>query len=417
MSIKLKYDCYPYVKTMKMINSELTYTDFSRFTFEEFLQNDFFLSSMKCPTEETQRFWSGFEEGNPSNREDFIAAKEYIKTLAVSNNDFLSEKETDDLWNSIQIANQKAGNTKRKNYILMGISVAASIAILVGCFIFLKSYSTVFAPDIAEFAVQAKADLPVTEETLLILAEDNVVSLKEKESEITYDSVEIKANKESIVKEKLAAYNQLIIPRGKRSVLTFADGSKIWVNAGTRVVYPVEFEKDKREIYVDGEIYIEVARDENRPFYVRTKDMNVRVLGTKFNVTAYESESIRSVVLAQGCVQVETARTPKAILAPNQMFSVAEGKENITQVDVEQMISWINGLYCFQSADLGIVLKRLSTYYGVNVEFDPALSKIKCSGKIDLKDNFETVINGLTFVAPISYAYDEQYKTYRVVKK
>ena len=99
------------------------------------------------------------------------------------------------------------------------------------------------------------------------------------------------------------------------------------------------------------------------------------------------------------------------------MFSSADGQENISQVDVEQAISWINGLYCFQSADLGIVLQRLSTYYGVNVEFDPALSKIKCSGKIDLKDNFETVINGLTFVAPISYAYDEQYKTYRVVKK
>ena len=72
--------------------------------------------------------------------------------------------------------------------------------------------------------------------------------------------------------------------------------------------------------------------------------MNVRVLGTKFNVTAYESEAIRSVVLTQGCVQVETARTPKAILAPNQMFSSADGKENISQVDVEQAISWINGL-------------------------------------------------------------------------
>lgn len=113
-------------------------------------------------------------------------------------------------------------------------------------------------------------------------------------------------------------------------VLTFSDGSKVWVNAGTRVIYPTEFEKDKREIYVDGEIYIEVARDEERPFYVRTKDMNVRVLGTKFNVTAYESEPIRSVVLAQGCVQVETTQTPKAILAPNQMFSSVEGKENIS---------------------------------------------------------------------------------------
>ena len=352
-----------------------------------------------------------------TNIDEYIAAKRYLEVFSKEKEEVLSNEETDDLWTRIQATNINKEKAKRKNYFLIGLSSAASVAILVGCFFLLKSYSSVLDPDIATFAVNTKADLPLTEETLLILAEDNVVSLKEKETEITYNSVEIKTNQESIQKEKSAAYNQLVIPRGKRSVLTFADGSKVWVNAGTRVIYPVEFEKDKREIYVDGEIYIEVARDENRPFYVRTKDMNVRVLGTKFNVTAYESEAIRSVVLAQGCVQVETARTPKAILAPNQMFSSADGKENISQVDVEQAISWINGLYCFQSADLGIVLQRLSTYYGVNVEFDPALSKIKCSGKIDLKDNFETVINGLTFVAPISYAYDEQYKTYRVVKK
>lgn len=417
MSIKVNLNCYPYVKTMKTMNSELKHIDFSLYTFEEFLQNDFFISSMKYPTEETREFWSDFEQANPSNIKEFIAAKECMKAISVADDDFLSNRETDDLWTRIQATNLNKEKAKRKNYFLIGLSAAASVAILVGCFFFLKNYPSVLTPDIATFAVQAKAELPETEEALLILAEDNIVNLKERESEITYDSVEIKTNQESILKEKVATYNQLVIPRGKRSVLTFADGSKVWVNAGTRVVYPVEFEKDKREIYVDGEIYIEVARDENRPFYVRTKDMNVRVLGTKFNVTAYESETIRSVVLAQGCVQVETAQTPKAILAPNQMFSSAEGKENITQVDVEQAISWINGLYCFQSADLGIVLKRLSTYYGINVDFDPALSKIKCSGKIDLKDKFETVMNGLTFVAPISYAYDEQYKTYRVVKK
>lgn len=381
-----------------MINSELKHTDFSRYTFEEFLQNDFFISSVKYPTEEIQEFWDRFEKSTPSNIDDYFAAREYIETISTSEGDLLSDQELGELWADIQTTNIKNDKIKHKNFFLIGLTAAASVAILVGSFFLLKNYQAVLAPDIATFAVQTKTELPATEETLLILAEDKVVSLKEKETTITYDSVAIKANEENISKKELAVYNQLVIPRGKRSVLTFSDGSKVWVNAGTRVIYPTEFEKDKREIYVDGEIYIEVARDEERPFYVRTKDMNVRVL-------------------AQGCVQVETTQTPKAILAPNQMFSSVEGKENISQVDVEQMISWVNGLYCFNSADLGIVLKRLSTYYGINVEFDSALSKIKCSGKIDLKDNFETVINGLTFVAPISYAYDGQYKTYRVVKK
>ena len=417
MSIKSKYHCYLHEKAMKMMNSELKHTDYSKYTFEEFLQDEFFISSVKHPTEETQCLWSTFEQSNPDNLDEFKAARDFLRA-ASTHTIAMPEQETSDLWNRIQLANASLGKVKRRrSYYLIGLSVAASVAILLGSFFALKNNPINHASDIATFAVQSKAELPTAEETLLILSGSKVVSLKEKESNITYDSTAITADREEISKDKSAAYNQLVIPHGKRSVLTFSDGSKVWANAGTRVIYPVEFEKDKREIYVDGEIYIEVTKDENRPFYVRTKDMNVRVLGTKFNVTAYESESVRNVVLAQGSVQVETSSTPKALLSPNQMFTSAGGKENIEQVDVDLYTSWIHGIYSFNSTDLGIILKRLSTYYGKNVEFDIALSKIKCSGKIDLKDNIETVLNGLSFVAPISINYDERNMTYHVVKQ
>lgn len=400
-----------------MIESEKRHNNYSTYTFEEFLQDDFFISSIKNPNERTREFWGCFEKSVPSNLNKYFAAQEFLKTMSIPEKELLSDDELGTLWKRIQVTNRDKTRIRRKTYYLVGLTAAASVAILIGCFFLLNNSHVVMPSDIEAFANQTKTELPTTGETLLILAKNKIVSLKEKETTITYDSAEIKTNEENISKKELATYNQLIIPHGKRSVLTFADGSKVWVNAGTRIIYPTEFEKNKREIYVDGEIYIEVAKDKNRPFYVRTKEMNVRVLGTKFNVTAYESESIHSVVLAEGSVQVETAQTPKAVLVPNQMFSSVEGKDQISQVNVEQMISWVNGIYCFNSADLGLVLKRLSTYYGTNVKFDSALSKIKCSGKIDLKDNFETVINGLTFVAPISYAYDEQCKTYRIVKK
>ncbi len=400
-----------------MIESEKRHNNYSTYTFEEFLQDDFFISSIKNPNERTREFWGRFEKSVPSNLNKYFAAQEFLKTMSIPEKELLSDDELGTLWKRIQVTNRDKTRIRRKTYYLVGLTAAASVAILIGCFFLLNNSHVVMPSDIEAFANQTKTELPTTGETLLILAKNKIVSLKEKETTITYDSAEIKTNEENISKKELATYNQLIIPHGKRSVLTFADGSKVWVNAGTRIIYPTEFEKNKREIYVDGEIYIEVAKDKNRPFYVRTKEMNVRVLGTKFNVTAYESESIHSVVLAEGSVQVETAQTPKAVLVPNQMFSSVEGKDQISQVNVEQMISWVNGIYCFNSADLGLVLKRLSTYYGTNVKFDSALSKIKCSGKIDLKDNFETVINGLTFVAPISYAYDEQCKTYRIVKK
>lgn len=98
------------------------------------------------------------------------------------------------------------------------------------------------------------------------------------------------------------------------------------------------------------------------------------------------------------------------------MFSVTDGYGEVDYVDVDQYTSWIHGLYRFNSAPLSHVLNRLSIYYGINIESDPSFSQIKCSGKIDLKDNFETVLNGLTFVAPIKYTYDEQKATYQILK-
>ena len=258
-----------------------------------------------------------------------------------------------------------------KTFFLIGLTAAASVAILVGSFFLLKNYQAVLAPDIATFAVQTKTELPATEETLLILAEDKVVSLKEKETTITYDSVAIKANEENISKKELAVYNQLVIPRGKRSVLTFSDGSKVWVNAGTRVIYPTEFEKDKREIYVDGEIYIEVARDEERPFYVRTKDMNVRVLGTKFNVRSYTTED-RHVTLVQGKVQVtNTNSLTSVVLQPGQDLTYTEtGEEKISRVNIATYTAWTEGMFYFEDSSLEEIMSSLGRWYNVNVDFE-----------------------------------------------
>ncbi|NDV63716.1 FecR family protein [Bacteroides sp. 224] len=397
------------------MNLKATNTDFTLYTFEDFLQNDFFISSMKHPTEETINFWKQFELSAPSNINEFTAAKEYLAALSVSE-DTLSDNEMTGLWARIDTTNAHTAGSKRRKLRYIGWSAAASILLILGSFLLIENYGKHGTPDITNFAMQTKIDLPETTETLLILSEEKTVSINKKESEITYNKQDIKADEESIVKEKTATYNQLVIPRGKRSVLTFSDGSKVWINSGTRVIYPAEFEDKKREIYVDGEIYIEVAKDENRPFYVRTKEMNVRVLGTKFNVTAYEADSAYSVVLVEGSVQVESEHSPKTILSPNQMFSMVNGSVETDYVDVDQYTSWIYGLYRFKSAPLSHVLNRLSIYYGINIESEPSFSQIKCSGKIDLKDDFEVVLNGLTFVAPIKYTYDEQKATYQIVK-
>ena len=197
----------------------------------------------------------------------------------------------------------------------------------------------------------------------------------------------------------------MIIPYGKRSTITFSDGTKAWVNSGTRLVYPVEFKKEQREVFVVGEIYIEVAEDKARPFIVKTSDIEVKVLGTKFNVSAYESDKTKNVVLVSGSVKVSAKSSNKddVLLSPNQMYSVTNGVAGVKNVDVNKYIMWIDGLYYFESAKLGDILNRLSRYYGKIIIYDNTVAELRCTGKLDMKDEMQEILQGLTHTVPISY--------------
>lgn len=397
---------------MKDIN--IKYNQYTSFSTEDFLQDDFFISSMAKPTEESENVWKSFVSSNPQNLNDFLAAKAYIQKMPQSN-DSLNEDEISELWGRIEKDTIKKGRDHK--FVYYASSIAAAVLILVGFFAYyVQSDKSNEADNILAFVQQHKLSLPKTNDALLILSKNNILRIKQQESHIAYNKANVKTDKECIAGSKLSAYNQLIIPRGKRSMLTLCDGSKIWVNSGSRLVYPTKFEKDKREIYVDGEIYIEVTKDSKRPFYVRTKYMNVRVLGTKFNITAYETEQSQRVVLVEGRVQI-SRRTSRAILRPNQMYYANQGKEVVENTDTYPYTSWVNGIYCFDNENLSGILNRLSTYYAVNVKCDPEICKLMGSGKIDLKDNFENVLQGLSFVIPIRYQYNTITKTYIIERK
>lgn len=117
--------------------------------------------------------------------------------------------------------------------------------------------------------------------------------------------VQVNSNKlvEDDIKEE---YNQIIVPKGKRSQIVLADNSKIWINSGSKVIYPRAFEGKYREIYVEGEVYLNVTHDTSKPFIVNTSGFEVRVLGTSFNISAYKNQEKAAVVLVEGSVNVKT---------------------------------------------------------------------------------------------------------------
>ena len=375
-----------------------TYSDLS---FEEFLLDDFFVRSNLYPTEESDIFWKKFEQENEGNLDDYAMAKRSIHDL---NKDVLDDRSVAKMWDNIQTAIKPSRSIW---YYRIGWVAAASIAVLLMLRIF--SYQRDHAPhqpDIMAFAINSTTSTDATT-AQLILSDNQVVSLPEQESVVVYDSASIKVTSREIAKHETAAFHQLMVPKGKRLFLTLSDGTKIWVNAGTRLIYPAEFEQKKREIYVDGEIYLHVAHRNDQPFVVRTNDMDVQVLGTEFNVEAYGADMQRRVVLKSGAVQIHSGKNRNTVLQPDEMFEKTGDSEAVTQVDVTKYISWMDGVYIYNNESLGVILKRLSRHYGLEIKVDEAAAGLRCSGKLDLKENPEDVFNIITFVAPVHYIYQD----------
>lgn len=216
----------------------------------------------------------------------------------------------------------------------------------------------------------------------------------------------LQVNKENVTKEAPVEnkenINHIIVPKGKRATITFSDGTSMYINSGSHVIYPTDFGKDKREILVEGEVYLEVAKDPKRPFFVKTKDFDVKVLGTTFNVSAYKDDELASVVLVEGKVEVDN-NNQKTTISPNEKIAIIKGESTVSTVDVSEYISWKDYTMLFAEHRAGDVFKRLSRYYGVHIEYEQSIASYPVSGKLDLKDGIINCLDILTDLLDIKY--------------
>ncbi|NDV47396.1 DUF4974 domain-containing protein [Paludibacter sp. 221] len=192
-----------------------------------------------------------------------------------------------------------------------------------------------------------------------------------------------------------ADYITVVVPRGKRATVVLSDGTVAWINSGSKLTYPKEFGKRTRSVSLDGEMYIEVARDEKRPFHVYTDDMNINVLGTKFNLSAYREENVSSVILLEGSVEVEKADLSDK-LVPGQGFFDESGLVYIKQVDTYPYVCWKDGKMKLVDEPFDALLRKLSRYYGVEINADLSLNTLRFEGNLNLKDSIEDVLNILS---------------------
>lgn len=386
--------------------------DYTKYRSEELLEDDFFVQSNLSPSLETIHFWkkqiaSGLDE------HEYQLAVFFLNSVRVKKSQ-MSEERQGELWENIMQLNKKQELIRNRRFRAFMYSVAC-IAVLV---IFSISYIYINTENVldVESIAQIMPVIPETDEIQLVMP-DKQIPISGQDSKIEHDKKgTVVVNSEKIAEvidksdKRSEEFNQLIVPNGKRSTLIFEDGTKVWVNAGSRVVYPVAFAKKKREIYVDGEVFLEVTPDKNRPFIVKTNNMSVQVLGTSFNVMAYEKDLSTAVVLVTGSVQVNIKNEEDFRLKPSDMLSFSGGRGEVKQVNVEDYISWKDGLYTYRSESLSVILDRLSRYYGKKISYQPDVATLKCSGKLDMQEDLDVVLDGLTKTAPVvCKKIDEEY--------
>jgi ferric-dicitrate binding protein FerR (iron transport regulator) len=216
-----------------------------------------------------------------------------------------------------------------------------------------------------------------------------------KDGQLVYDPVA--ATEEQMV------YNSISTPKGRQFQLILPDGTKVWLNAASSLKYPTHFSGNERKVEIKGEAYFEVAKNANKPFIVTLpKGAEVRVLGTHFNINAYDNEDAIKTTLLEGSVKVVNHDSAignensimlkpgqQAVLAPHSLLTIHNSP------DLEKVIAWKNGVFNFEDATLQEVMHQLERWYDIEVVYETGIPKLQFVGKMGRDLSLNNVLRGL----------------------
>lgn len=370
------------------------------YTKKELLQNKSFLRWRYFPTEDDKLFWEKLRK-DPAVKAEIEDAIEILD--AVRFNDYsLSDEESGNMLNTIEIKIRNEHLHRRRKLFIAISSAAAVVLLLVLSLPLLIKHEKTQVAEVTDVY-----ELMENNKDIQIIMGDESLAI-DKDADFLYnesgDMTILKENERILENKKVETtrMNKLIVPKGKRSMLTLSDGTKIWVNSGSILEFPAVFQGSTREIKVEGEIYLEVAENKIKPFIVNTSEVAVKVLGTQFNVSAYKDDQSSFVVLVEGAVEI-TSETGKVDLLPEQMASVTRGNIKTEKVDVYNYISWKDGLMQFDNEPLSNITTRLMRYYDKTILCEDGTADLKYTGKLVLFDNVEDVLETITNMNPVKY--------------
>jgi len=202
-------------------------------------------------------------------------------------------------------------------------------------------------------------------------------------------------------------YNTIETPKGGQYQVGLPDGSKVWLNAGSKITYPSVFaSSSERRVVLAGEAYFEVAKDRKHPFIVETINQQIEVLGTHFNVNSYEDESAVKTTLLEGSVKISAANGMNEILEPGQQAVLTDSHIKVNKIDPELAVAWKNNLFIFESDDIRYIMRMVARWYNVKIEYEGVIPDDKFGGSVSRFENVSEVLKPLEATGKVKFRID-----------
>jgi len=286
-------------------------------------------------------------------------------------------------------------------------SLAASIAIVIGLFFVIHMLDKPGKQSTDTTMNQAQ---PGSNQANLTLADGQQVQLSDLDTIIAASTANIHVNSSELHYEvqspgsnREILYNVLDTPRGGEYRLTLPDGTKVWLNADSKLRYPEQFLGAERSVFLRGEAFFEVAKNEKKPFFVHSGKNKIRVLGTAFNVKAYNASEKQYITLCEGSIELSSGGNT-VVLEPGQQAIVDKGKTTLQEVDVSAYTAWKDGVFMYKSVPLEMILEDLSRWYNIDVFYtNEAIKKVEFSVYVKRFENISHILDMLQVTEEVNF--------------
>ena len=336
----------------------------------------------------------------PENRRLFIDLVKANQNLDLAYRSIDAESAYKNISKSVIKNNRPIVNYRKRVYRYAAL-ILFFIAISVG--VYYGSRSNV-SFDVNQIALR------LDDGTLKMINENEEVEIKNDKGEIVaIQKGGLLSYLVHVNEEPVASYNELIIPRGKQFRVQLSDGSLVFVNSGSKLKFPVSLnKKHTRDVFLEGEAFFEVKKSKSTPFIVHTKDMNVQVLGTKFNVSSYQNDKNTSVVLKEGSVGITKStevfdKNNGVIITSGEQVILEDEIFSVNKVNINKYVAWKDGYLFFENDRFEDIIKKLERYYNITIENNSEeLNDIRFTGSFT-KEPVSEVLEVFNELTPFKY--------------